>query len=209
MVNLPHNNIRPITNTKQLIMKSRVLIFGFLLCCMSLGAQQKVKELVTDQYDRNSVSYILVDRNDYYDSDVNHFYNNMTISSKFDVNTLSTRWMNSSKARPNVLAQDEVDYFVNKSRLGHEIISYIYNRKADGTFDDKILIERVEDDYYVQIEHDMTKTHYISFVAAMSSDKIQMIKLYPEGNAETRFQLRGRGYIYIYCNKHGLMKIKV
>lgn len=109
---------------------------------MSLSAQQKVKELVTDQYDRNSVSYILVDRNDYYDSDVNHFYNNMTISSKFDVNTLSTRWMNSSKGRPNVLAQDEVDHFVNKSRLGHEIISYIYNRKADGTFDDKILIER-------------------------------------------------------------------
>ena len=38
-----------------------------------------------------------------------------------------------------------------------------------------IFIERVEDEYYVRIEHDMTKQHYISFVAALSSDKIQMI----------------------------------
>ena len=48
----------------------------------------------------------------------------------------------------------------------------------------KIFIERVEDEYYVRIEHDMTKQHYISFVVALSSDKLQMIKLYPEGNAE-------------------------
>ena len=46
-----------------------------------------------------------------------------------------------------------------------------------------IFIERVEDEYYVRIEHDMTKQHYISFVAALSSDKLQMIRLYPEGKA--------------------------
>ena len=32
---------------------------------------------------------------------------------------------------------------------------------------------------------------------------------YPEGNAETRFQLRGGGFIYIYCNKHGLMRQRI
>ena len=37
-----------------------------------------------------------------------------------------------------------------------------------------ILIERVEDEYYVQINHEMTKKHYISFVAALSSDGMQM-----------------------------------
>ena len=30
----------------------------------------------------------------------------------------------------------------------------------------KVFIEKVEDEYYVQIEHDMTKKHYISFIAA-------------------------------------------
>ena len=49
-----------------------------------------------------------------------------------------------------------------------------------------ILIERVEDEYYVQINHEMTKTHYISFVAALSLDGMQIIKLYPEGKADCR-----------------------
>ena len=70
-------------------------------------------------------------------------------------------------------------------------------------------IENVEDEHFVHIRHEMTKTHYISFLAYVTSDRLQMVKLYPEGNAETRLQLRGRGYLYLYCNKHGLMKQKV
>ena len=31
----------------------------------------------------------------------------------------------------------------------------------------KIFIERSDDEYYVQIEHDITKKHYISFIAAV------------------------------------------
>ena len=67
-----------------------------------------------------------------------------------------------------------------------------------------ILIEKVEDEYYVRILHDMTKKHYISFVAALSYDKIQMVKLYPEGNAEVRFKISGVKKILFYCNKDGL-----
>ena len=68
----------------------------------------------------------------------------------------------------------------------------------------KILIERVEDEYYVRIEHDMTKEHYISFIAAVSGDKMQVIKLCPEGNAEARFNPRGVRKILFYCNQDGL-----
>lgn len=67
-----------------------------------------------------------------------------------------------------------------------------------------ISIEVVEDEYFVQIQHDMTKTHYISFIAAMSYDKLQLVKLYPEGNPETRFKISGVKRIYFYCNKDGL-----
>lgn len=73
----------------------------------------------------------------------------------------------------------------------------------------EIIIERVEDEHFITVNHEMEKTHFISFMAYLTTDRVQFIKLYPEGNAEARFQLRGRGYIYIYCNKHGLMKIKV
>ncbi|MBP9996092.1 MAG: helix-turn-helix domain-containing protein [Lachnospiraceae bacterium] len=73
----------------------------------------------------------------------------------------------------------------------------------------KIVIERIEDEYFVQIEHDMSKEHYISFIAAVSSDRLQLVKLYPEGNAETRFKLRGVKRIYIFCNRDGLFYLDI
>ncbi len=76
---------------------------------------------------------------------------------------------------------------------------------AEGTDENhKIFIEGVEDEYYVRIEHDMSKSHYISFIAALSPDRIQMIKLYPEGNAEARFKTNGVRRICFYCNRDGL-----
>ena len=66
---------------------------------------------------------------------------------------------------------------------------------------------RVEDEYYVRIDHSMTKEHYISFVAAASSDDMQLVKLYPEGNAETRFKIKGVRRIFFYCNRDGLFSI--
>ncbi len=70
-----------------------------------------------------------------------------------------------------------------------------------------IFIERVEDEYYVRIDHSMTKEHYISFVAAASSGDMQMVKLYPEGSAEARFKIRGVRRIFFYCNRDGLFSI--
>ena len=74
----------------------------------------------------------------------------------------------------------------------------------DGEDDHRISVENVEDEHFITIDHPMTKQHFISFAAFVTSDRIQMVKFYPEGNAETRMQLRGRGYLYYYCNRHGL-----
>ena len=73
----------------------------------------------------------------------------------------------------------------------------------------EIQINRVEDEHFISVNHDMSKSHYISFAAFVTSDRVQLVKFYPEGNAETRFQLRGRGELYFYCNRHGLMKKKI
>lgn len=70
-----------------------------------------------------------------------------------------------------------------------------------------ISIERIEDEYYVRIDHSMTKEHYISFVAAASSGDMQLVKLYPEGNAEAGFKIRGVKRIFFYCNRDGLFSI--
>ena len=82
--------------------------------------------------------------------------------------------------------------------------------EAEETDDEHaITVETVEDEHFITVDHPMTKGHFISFIAYLTSDRVQFVKLYPEGNAETRLNLRGRGYLYIYCNKHGLMKKKI
>ena len=71
-----------------------------------------------------------------------------------------------------------------------------------------VTIESVEDEHFITVHHPMTKEHFISFLAFVTCDRIQMVKFYPEGNAETRMQLRGMGQLYYYCNRHGLFRKK-
>ena len=72
-----------------------------------------------------------------------------------------------------------------------------------------INIEEVENDYYIEINHEMTKEHFISFVAYVTYDRVLLIKLYPEQSPTVRFpRLCGkfeRGKFYMYCNQHGLL----
>ena len=70
----------------------------------------------------------------------------------------------------------------------------------------KIEIRKTEDEFFISVDHSMTKNHYISFIAFVSSDKVNFIKLYPEGNAQTRISIREKGELYILCNRHGLYK---
>ena len=70
-------------------------------------------------------------------------------------------------------------------------------------------VERVEDEYYVTIAHELTKAHAISFIAAIQDDGCEIRKLYPEGSAAARFKIRGTRELYYYCNRRGLFRVKV
>ena len=72
-----------------------------------------------------------------------------------------------------------------------------------------IKCDLIENEYYISINHEMSKDHYISFIAYVTNDRCETQKLYPEQNAEARFLKRGRGLIYAYCNKDGLIKRKI
>ena len=50
----------------------------------------------------------------------------------------------------------------------------------------------------------MRKAHYFSFIAAASSDRMNIVKLYPEGNAAARFKISGGMRIYYFRNRDGL-----
>ena len=69
-------------------------------------------------------------------------------------------------------------------------------------------VESIEHDWFVSLDHPMSKTHYISFMALVTTDGVTMKKLYPEQAAEARFPVRGAGWIYLYCNRHGLFRLR-
>jgi len=71
-----------------------------------------------------------------------------------------------------------------------------------------IEMQSVEDEKFVTLKHPMTKGHYISFLAYVTPDRCQIVKLYPEGEAQARLPVRRLGAVYAYCNRHGLFKLK-
>ena len=78
-----------------------------------------------------------------------------------------------------------------------------------GDEEHKIEVETVEDEYYVYLSHPMSKVHFISFIAAVSDCGVNIIKMYPEGNAEARFGKNRIKYFYAYCNRHGLFRVEI
>ena len=67
-----------------------------------------------------------------------------------------------------------------------------------------ITVGPVEDEIGVTIAPPMTKSHYISFIAWVSNDRAELVKLYPEQDITVRFKKRGHGTVYAYCNRDGL-----
>lgn len=67
-----------------------------------------------------------------------------------------------------------------------------------------IQCENIDGETYVTLTHEMTKTHYLSFLAYVTTNRFELVKLYPEGSAEARFFTRGHGILYACCNRHGL-----
>ena len=81
-------------------------------------------------------------------------------------------------------------------------------KAAEPDKEHQVIFEPVEDEFYVRVPHEMTKAHSIAFLAAVSDQEMQFVKLYPESEAEARFK-RGRlDSLYYYCNRHGLFRVK-
>lgn len=72
-----------------------------------------------------------------------------------------------------------------------------------------IHVETVDNEYSVTMKHSMSKGHYISFIAYITSDSAEVIKHYPEQEICVRFRKKGHGILYAYCNKHGMFRVMV
>lgn len=81
-------------------------------------------------------------------------------------------------------------------------LSALAPKKAEES--EKLSAQVIEDDWYITSAHPMTKTHYISFVAFATGDRIHLIKQYPEWDLSVRIPKRGHGMLIWYCTEHGL-----
>lgn len=78
----------------------------------------------------------------------------------------------------------------------------LVQQKAEGA--DRLKVEIVENDYFVTAEHEMTKRHYISFMALLTEDGLTLKKLYPEWAAQARIPCAAHGTLVWHCTEHGL-----
>ena len=76
-------------------------------------------------------------------------------------------------------------------------------RKAEG--DEKLNVESFDGELLVSSGHEMTKEHYISFVAYQNDSTVMMFKQYPEWTLQARLPLFRSGRLVWYCNKCGLL----
>ena len=72
-----------------------------------------------------------------------------------------------------------------------------------------ITLEDSDGDLFVTLSHPMEKDHYISFAALVQQGRMQLVKFWPQQNAEARFALQRTGTLFVCCNRHGLFAKKI
>ena len=122
-----------------MLKKLSLLFLALGLPAAALSAQEKIKEVVTSNYNRNSISMIALQRGDSYDSQVANAVQMFNPGEKFDINAIRTRTIRVNKVRSESLSQDEVDAAVAKAGLPKEILSYIFKRDAQGMMSDELV----------------------------------------------------------------------
>lgn len=75
-------------------------------------------------------------------------------------------------------------------------------QKAEG--DSRLMLTECEDEWLITGRHPMEKENYISFLALVSSDRIRLIKLYPEWDLQVRIPRREHGHLLWYSTTAGL-----
>lgn len=87
------------------------------------------------------------------------------------------------------------------SCCGKKMEAAVAKKAEDGH---RLNVESIENEFLITTEHEMKKEHYITFVAHVKGDRVQIVKQYPEWNMQFRLNQVGRGKLYFYCINHGL-----
>lgn len=132
-------------------MKKLLSLLMLGAACMTMSAQEKVEETVAeptkatvqDNYERNSLSLIIVDRGDKRDKEVAAAISSINLGGKFDLNKIATTHILCEGDRHEGAAPEPaIATAISGEKVAKQIISYWYMRTDDGTFSAERLMER-------------------------------------------------------------------
>lgn len=73
-----------------------------------------------------------------------------------------------------------------------------------------VQVQEIEEDWYVTFSHPMEKGHFLRFAACVTSDRVLLVRLYPEQGSEFRLpQIRGGAKMYVCCSRDGLFEVSL
>lgn len=72
-----------------------------------------------------------------------------------------------------------------------------------------VKVETVEDEWYVTFSHPMEKDHYFRFAAVVGTERVLLVRLYPEQGGEFRIPQMRRHKLYLCCSRDGLFEVKL
>lgn len=81
-------------------------------------------------------------------------------------------------------------------------LSPLTPRKAADS--EKLRAEKIDGEYFISSDHEMTKENYISFCALLTGDTIFMRKTYPEWDLQVRIPMLAHGNLVWYSAAEGL-----
>lgn len=124
-------------------MKKVFLSFIIAVCPLTAFSQSGLRAVEPDTYDRNSLSIIVVNRGDKWDSEINNFLSELVVSEKFDINDIPIKKFRIKKSdRSNPIGQALADTVLYESGVMKQVLAYIFNRQSDGSMDASRIVDR-------------------------------------------------------------------
>lgn len=84
---------------------------------------------------------------------------------------------------------------------GRKVEEQLQQKATDS---EKLNILTDDDEWYITSDHPMNKDNYITFVAFLTGDRLQLIKLYPEWDLSLRIPRQGHGKLIWFSTTKGL-----
>lgn len=170
---------------KKLIAAFFCAFFASTVGIQKVEAQSQTNSVMSDEYNRNSVSLVYVSRGDKYDRQISDilrkYFNTSDYSNKFDYNSIKTEFIRVNTPRNTELLPSNISSNEKFGDIGHQIIDFwfglndgemmnskiIKNRGMyDLTDNDSLLLRAVYDGLFTKGDggYDLIKNSYVIFL---------------------------------------------